>query len=114
MPRGGRVTEAWQYTDDTTPRRWAARRESAPPPLSSERLARLLGLLPATSGVVFRLSVPETVGNSAVAALGLDPLEAQIRSVVYLDTPDLSLNRRGIVVRARRVQRRPADTIVML
>jgi inorganic triphosphatase YgiF len=39
-----------------------------------------------------------------VAALGLDALDAQIRQVFFFDTPDLDLNRAGVVVRARRIQ----------
>ena len=42
----------------------------------------------------------------------MDPLDAEIRQVYFFDTPDLSLNRRGIVVRARRVQGKDGDTVV--
>jgi hypothetical protein len=34
------------------------------------------------------------------------PLEGQRRQVYVFDTPDLTLNQHGVVVRARRVQRR--------
>jgi inorganic triphosphatase YgiF len=34
----------------------------------------------------------------------MDPLDAQIGQVVFFDTPDLTLNTHGVVVRARRVQ----------
>jgi hypothetical protein len=48
-------------------------------------------------------------------ALGVDPLGAQIRQVFFFDTPDLALNRSGVVLRARRVQRkRGGDSIVKL
>ena len=53
-------------------------------------------------------------GKSAVAALGMDPLEAQIRQIVFFDTADLSLNERSLVVRVRRVQGKPADSVVKL
>jgi hypothetical protein len=46
--------------------------------------------------------------------LGMDPLESQIRQVFFFDTPDLTLNRRGVVVRARRVQGRGDDSVVKL
>src|SRR4029077_11935278 len=35
---------------------------------------------------------------------GLDPLEAQIRQIYFFDTPDLALDKQGVVVRARRIQ----------
>src|SRR6266566_5081686 len=44
----------------------------------------------------------------------MDPLDAQIRQVFFLDTPDLSLYERGVVVRARRVQRKGDDSVVKL
>jgi hypothetical protein len=44
----------------------------------------------------------------------MDPLDAEIRQVYFFDTPDLGLNRRGVVVRARRVQRKDGDSIVKL
>src|SRR5262249_33849754 len=50
----------------------------------------------------------------AVAALGMDPLEAQIRQVVFFDTPDLQLDHHGVVARARRIQGKPGDTVVKL
>ena len=40
--------------------------------------------------------------------------DAQIRQVAFFDTPDLDLNRSGVVVRARRVQRKPGDSIVKI
>ena len=44
----------------------------------------------------------------------MDPLDSQIRVVVFFDTPDLALNRQGVVVRARRVQGRGDDSVVKL
>jgi hypothetical protein len=44
----------------------------------------------------------------------MDPLEAQIRQVYFFDTPDLAVNAAGIVVRARRIQRKGEDTVVKL
>ena len=48
------------------------------------------------------------------AALGLDPLDAQLRMVYFFDTPALDLNKAGVVVRARRVQGRGDDSVVKL
>ena len=47
-------------------------------------------------------------------ALGVDPLDAQIRQVYFFDTPDLALNKNGLVVRARRVQQKGDDSVVKL
>jgi hypothetical protein len=58
--------------------------------------------------------VPDSEQRSAVAALGMDPLDAQIRQVYFFDTPDLALNKHGLVVRARRVQQRTDDSVVKL
>jgi hypothetical protein len=52
--------------------------------------------------------------SRGAAQLGVDPLEAQIRQVYFFDTPDLALDRQGIVVRARRVQRKGDDSVVKL
>ena len=58
--------------------------------------------------------MPEAAHRSAVGALELDPLDAQIRQVYFFDTPDLALDRAGVVVRARRVQGKAGDTVVKL
>jgi hypothetical protein len=52
--------------------------------------------------------------RSAIAALGFDPLDAQIRLVHFFDTRDLALEKAGVVVRARRVQNKGDDTVVKL
>jgi hypothetical protein len=44
----------------------------------------------------------------------MDPLEAQIRQVFFFDTPDLTLNKHGIVPRARRIQGKAHDSVVKL
>ena len=45
---------------------------------------------------------------------GLDALDAQIRQVVFFDTPDLALDKVGVVVRARRIQGRVGDSVIKL
>jgi hypothetical protein len=44
----------------------------------------------------------------------MDPLDAEIRQVAFFDTPDLRLNAHGVVVRVRRIQASPGDTVVKL
>ena len=84
------------------------------PALSQAQLAKLLKLLKGADSVELKLTVPESDHQSAVAALGMDPLEAQIRQVVFFDTPELTLNQLGVVVRARRVQGAGGDSVVKL
>ena len=44
----------------------------------------------------------------------MDPLQAQIRQVFFFDTPGLDLDKQGLVVRARRSQKKGDDTVVKL
>jgi hypothetical protein len=44
----------------------------------------------------------------------MDPLDGQIRQVFFLDTPQLALFEKGVVVRARRVQGKGDDSVVKL
>jgi hypothetical protein len=87
---------------------------STSPRLSDEQLPEVLALLGEADSVELKLTVPESDHYTAAAALGLDPLDAQIRQVFFFDTPDLALNRHGVVLRARRVQRKGGDSVVKL
>ena len=82
--------------------------------LSDDDLARVAALIEGSDSVELKLTVPETEHSSTVAALEMDPLEAQIRQAFFFDTPDLTLYERGLVVRARRVQRKADDSVVKL
>jgi hypothetical protein len=88
--------------------------ERAAPPLTAEQVTEVISLIKGADSVELKLTVPEENRRSAIAALGMDPLDAQIRQVAFFDTPDLALNARGVVVRARRVQGKPGDAIVKL
>ena len=81
---------------------------------SGEELTRLLALIKESDSVELKLTVPESDQRSAVVALGMDPLDAQIRQVVFFDTPELTLDRHGVVVRARRIQGKGNDSVVKL
>jgi hypothetical protein len=82
--------------------------------LSDQDLAELLALTKGADSVELKLTVPVSTRSPAAASLGVDPLDAQIRQVYFFDTPDLTLNKAGVVVRARRVQRKGDDTVVKL
>jgi hypothetical protein len=84
------------------------------PAFTGEQLGALLALLKGSDSVELKLSVPEAHQRSTVAALGMDPLGAQIRQIVFFDTPDLALDRQGVVVRARRIQGKGDDSVVKL
>jgi hypothetical protein len=83
-------------------------------PLSDEDLGKVMALIRGADSVELKVTVPDEGRKSAVAALGLDPLDAQIRQVYFFDTPDLVLNQHGLVVRARRVQGKSEDSVVKL
>jgi hypothetical protein len=82
--------------------------------LTDAQLEEMLALTGHADSVELKLTVPDSERRATVAGLGMDPLEAQIRQVFFFDTPDLRLNQRGVVVRARRVQGRGDDTVVKL
>lgn len=87
---------------------------TTPTELLPEELLRLLELARQSDSVELKLTVPPAAYRTAARALALDPLEAQIRQVYFFDTPDLALNRAGVVVRARRIQGRDSDSTVKL
>ncbi|HEY6398602.1 MAG TPA: hypothetical protein VIX82_14230 [Solirubrobacteraceae bacterium] len=81
---------------------------------SDEELVRLLALIKDSDSVELKLTVPEPNQRSTVSALGMDPLAAQIRQVFFFDTPELTLQEHGVVVRARRIQGKGDDSAVKL
>jgi hypothetical protein len=82
--------------------------------LTDAQLEEMLALTSHADSVELKLTVPDSERRATVTGLGMDPLEAQIRQVFFFDTPDLRLNKQGVVVRARRVQGRGDDTVVKL
>ncbi len=86
----------------------------ARPTLSNEQFIKLAELIKGADSVELKLTVPEAAHRTTIASLGMDPLDAQIRQVFFFDTPDLTLDSHGIVVRARRVQRKGDDSVVKL
>ena len=84
------------------------------PALSDKKLVELLALIKGADSVELKLTVPVSDRSKGAAALGVDALDAQIRQVYFFDTPELTLNKSGLVVRARRVQRKGDDSVVKL
>ena len=83
------------------------------PNLSTDQMRELLGVLEGADTVELKLTVPDGDQRSAVAGLEMDPLEAEIRQVFFLDTDDLLLDRHGVIARARRT-RDGDDSVIKL
>ncbi len=71
-------------------------------------------LVKGADSIELKLTIPENSYRSAATALGVDPLDSQLRQVFFFDTPDLDLHKAGVVARARRVQGRGDDSVVKL
>jgi hypothetical protein len=84
------------------------------PRLTDEQQAEFLELAKDADSVELKLTVPDEQQASTVSALGMDPLQAQIRQVFFFDTPELELDKAGVVVRARRIQGKGDDSVVKL
>lgn len=87
---------------------------AAKPALKPETVQEILELARRSKSIELKLSVPVTGHRATIASIGLDPVEAQPRQVFFFDTPDLALNKAGLIVRARRIQGGSADTVVKL
>jgi hypothetical protein len=87
---------------------------AAAPNLTDAALVDMLSLIDDADSVELKMTVADTAQRSAGEALGLDPLDAQIRLVHFFDTPDLALEKAGVVVRARRVQGKGDDNVIKL
>ena len=82
--------------------------------LDDDQLRDLLRLAKGSDSVELKLSVPASGHRSALRALGVDALDAQIRQVFFFDTPDLQLYNHGLNLRARRIQNKGEDSVVNL
>jgi hypothetical protein len=77
-----------------------------------QELSQLLELLKGADTAELKLTVPDEDQRSAVVALGMDPLDATLHQVFFLDTSDLLLNSHGVIARARRGQGSADDSVV--
>ena len=90
-----------------------ARRDQAPE-LSQQQINEVLTILKDVGSVELKLVAPMHTHRATIAKLGLDPIDAEVRQVYFFDTPNLDLNKAGVVVRARRIQGGAGDTVVKL
>jgi hypothetical protein len=84
------------------------------PQLSDDQLVEILDLIKDADSVELKLTIPADEQQAVASNMEADPLDAQIRQVFFFDTPDLDLNKSGVVVRARRVQGKGDDSVVKL
>jgi len=82
--------------------------------LNNKQVEEVFGLMKHSDSVELKLTVADTAIRSTAEALGMDPLQAELRQVVFFDTPDLTLSKAGVVVRARRIQGGGGDTVIKL
>jgi hypothetical protein len=87
---------------------------AAAPAATAEQLKALLAAMKGTDSVELKLTVPTDEHRATIARLPLDPVNTQPRQVFFFDTPDLALDKAGVVVRARRIQGGRGDTVVKL
>ena len=66
--------------------------------LTEKQVVEVFELLKGSDAVELKVTVPESEIRSTADLLGMDPLDAEIRQVVFFDTPDLTLSQAGIVV----------------
>ncbi len=81
--------------------------------LSSDQIIEVFQLLKGANSIELKLIVPDSE-RSAIKRLGYDPVEAESRQIYFYDTPDLKLNKAGLIVRARRSRGDRGDTAIKL
>jgi hypothetical protein len=84
------------------------------PRLTEKQRRELTALLEDVDSVELKLTVPAHDHAATARSLRLDPLQAEIRQVFFFETPGLTLDGQGLVVRARRSQKKGDDTVVKL
>jgi hypothetical protein len=82
--------------------------------LSDDDLRRVLELAKGVDSIELKVTIPSTSHRATIQGLPLDPVEAQPRQVFFFDTPELALDKAGLIVRARRRQGGRGDTVIKL
>jgi hypothetical protein len=82
--------------------------------LSYSQLDEVVRILKDVDSVELKMVAPMHTHRATIGKLGLDPIEAEVRQVYFFDTPNLDLNKAGVVVRARRIQGGTGDTVIKL
>src|SRR3954470_14035997 len=95
--------------DAGAPSNGAADGDEAPRRLTDTQLAQAMALVKDAASVELKATVPASSHRATIQGLPLDPVEAQPRQVFFFDTPNLTLNKAGLAVGARRDQGASAD-----
>ena len=66
--------------------------------MSDEDLSRMMALMKGADSVELKLTVPATDHRAIIGGLRFDALDAQIRQVFFLDTPDQRLSSGGLIL----------------
>lgn len=82
--------------------------------LTDAQLGEMMRLIAGADSVELKATVSTSQHRATIQGLPMDPVEAQPRQVFFFDTPDLALNKVGVVVRARRRQGGAGDTVIKL
>jgi len=88
--------------------------QATEPALSRDQVDQVLTILRDVDSLELKLVAPADTHRATIGKLGVDPIDAEIRQVYFFDTPDLDLNKAGLVVRARRIAGGAGDTVVKL
>jgi hypothetical protein len=84
-----------------------------PPTMDRDEIIAMFREMSEVGSVELKMTVPPEQ-RVALAGLKIDFLQGRIREVYFFDTPDLRLFKHGVVLRARRTQGAPDDTVVKL
>lgn len=82
--------------------------------LSQEQTLEVFEHLKYSNSLELKVMVPEATLRGTIDSLGFDMVAAEPRTTYFFDTPDLRLNKAGVIVRARRRPGDRADTVVKL
>jgi hypothetical protein len=82
--------------------------------LSDDQIIEIMRLMKGSDSVELKVSIPTDAHRATIQGLPIDPVEAQPRQIWFFDTPDLTLNQAGLVVRVRRIAGGRGDTVVKL
>ncbi|MCL1587962.1 MAG: adenylate cyclase [Actinomycetia bacterium] len=82
--------------------------------VSGEQLVEMIAAMKSSDSVELKQTIRGIDVQIAGDALGFDPIEAEIRQIVFFDTPDMTLYHAGVVARARRIQGGDGDSVIKL
>ena len=88
--------------------------QATEPALSREQIDQMLTILRDVDSLELKLVAPADTHRATIGKLGVDPIDSEVRQVYFFDTPNLDLNKAGLVVRARRIAGGAGDTVVKL